>query len=107
MMRCAKLTVYKAKCNICDIVIEGYKSDLRRHLHLKHNINLKKEDVFNHFTATDNLQDAPVITTKAVLRQKNKMMNQKRKQDKKNLLPKIKHKSIYWGSIIKTPCGSK
>lgn len=105
-MRCTKLTILKVKCKICNLVIEGYESDLRRHLHLKHNFTIKKGDTCNHFIATDS-QDTPIITTKAILKQKNKIINLKRKQEEDKDTSKIKNKSINWRNIIKTPCGSK
>ena len=93
-------TIYRVKCKICNLAIDGYGTDLIRHLHLKHHICIKKKDIHNHFIATDN-QEAPFIINKAVLKQKNKMANLKFQQKE------YKSKSITWKCIIKTPCGSK
>lgn len=98
--------IFKAKCNICGDTIEGYKSYFVRHLRLRHKISPKKNMIVSQFTPT-NSTESPVITTKTILKLKNKIANLKRKQAFNKSSKKVEHKSIYWKSIIKTPCGSK
>lgn len=105
-MKLNKSTLSKVQCNICGAIIEGYESDFGRHLRLRHKMALERNMVMSQFTPTDST-DTPVITTKAILKLKNKIANLKRKQESNQSSKKLEHKSIYWKSVIKTPCGSK
>lgn len=101
--------IKREKCRICGIIIEGDEKDKSRHLRLKHQIGIGRKNIVGLaaiYESAENI-DAPAVIRKSVLKEKNRRDNFKRKKEHSKKLGKVKSKSIFWGTVIKTPNGSK
>ncbi len=95
----------KVKCKLCGKV--GQENDtkaLNRHMRLAHG----KSSAKGYFEEADqdSIIDLMSVTRKEFRKQKNKISNQKLNVERKKELRKKKgpnkHKSIYWGAVLKS-----
>ena len=100
--------IKREKCKICGVVIEGDERDKSRHLRLKHQIGIGRKNIAGLAAIYENAEDidSSAVIRKSVLKEKNRKDNFKRKREYLKKFGKVKSKSIFWGSVIKTSNGS-
>lgn len=101
--------IKREKCRICGVIIEGDYKDKSRHLRLKHQIVIGRKNITGLSALYENAEgiDAPAVIRKSILKEKNKKDNLNRRKENSKKFGKVKSKSIFWGTVIKTPNGSK